>query len=257
MPSTTINDSSSLSDSPRSANDLTRRELLVGAGAGAAAIFLEPHGVQAQSPPNRTVVFSHTTVFTTADAVQHDVALAVDGDKIAAIGQTDDILKKYPQADIYDGRGKAVLPGLINCHAHLSATIARGFNEDFGFPNSYRLAMQPDSLLSQEEDSLMAVVGALEAIRTGSTTVVENVSGISSEAAALADTGLRWVFAESASDIENVPGPMSPELLAKSEAPRFSAKRRDEGLQRIDDLFSEMARRETGSYQRVSRRRTG
>ena len=31
---------------------------------------------------------------------------------------------------------------------------------------------------------------------------------------------------------------MSPELLAKSEAPRFSAKLRDAGMQRINDLFS-------------------
>jgi 5-methylthioadenosine/S-adenosylhomocysteine deaminase len=35
-----------------------------------------------------------------------------------------------------------------------------------------------------------------------------------------------------------VPGPMSPEGLAKSETPRFSPRLRDEGMQRIDDLFS-------------------
>jgi 5-methylthioadenosine/S-adenosylhomocysteine deaminase len=108
-----------------------------------------------------------------ADAVQHDVALAVEGDRIAAIGETDAILANYPQAAIYDGRGKALLPGLINCHAHLAATLARGFNEDFGFTNSYRLAIQPGSLLSAEEAALMAVMGALESIRCGVTTVVE------------------------------------------------------------------------------------
>ena len=55
---------------------------------------------------------------------------------------------------------------------------------------------------------------------------------------ALAKTGLRWVFAEGVRDSENVPGPLSPEGLAKSETPRFSPKLRDEGLQRINDLFS-------------------
>jgi cytosine/adenosine deaminase-related metal-dependent hydrolase len=84
----------------------------------------------------------------------------------------------------------------------------------------------------------MVVIGALEAIRTGTTTIVENSGGISRSAAALAKTGLRCVFAESIRDSENVAGPMSPEGLAKSEAPRFSAKLRDEGMQRIDDLFS-------------------
>jgi cytosine/adenosine deaminase-related metal-dependent hydrolase len=54
----------------------------------------------------------------------------------------------------------------------------------------------------------------------------------------LAQTGLRCVFAESIRDSENVAGPMSPEGLATSETPRFSPKLRDEGLQRISDLFT-------------------
>jgi cytosine/adenosine deaminase-related metal-dependent hydrolase len=217
---------------------ITRRDLLTGAGAGAAAFLLEPRGLtgQTQAPSNGAVVFSHTTVVN-ADAVRHDVALAVEGDTIAAIGPTDAVLEKYPRASVYEGRGKALLPGLINCHAHLGATLARGFNEDFGFPNSYRLAIRPESLLSDEEATLMAVIGALESIRCGTTTVVEYSGGIGSSAAALADTGLRWVFAESVRDVENGAGPVSAESLARSEAPRFSAKLRDEGLKRAHDLF--------------------
>jgi cytosine/adenosine deaminase-related metal-dependent hydrolase len=237
MPASTVHRSSPLSQSKRRSANISRRELLAGAGAGAAALLLEQRGIQAQPPSSRTVVFSHTTVVT-VDAVQDEVALAVDGDKIAAIGATDAILKRYPNADVYDGRGKALLPGLINCHAHLAATLARGFNEDFGFPNSARLAIQPASLLQGEEGTLMVTIGALEAIRTGTTTIVENSGGIGRHAAALAQTGLRCVFAESIRDSENVAGPMSPEGLAKSAAPKFSPKLRDEGLQRITDLFA-------------------
>jgi 5-methylthioadenosine/S-adenosylhomocysteine deaminase len=228
---------SSPSESPRSAIEFSRRELLAGAGAGAAALLLEQSGLHAQTPSTGTVVFSHTTVIS-ADAVQNDVALAVQSGKIVAIGPTDQVLKKYPNADVYEGRGKALVPGLVNCHAHLAATLARGFNEDFGFPNSARLAVQPNSLLQGEEATLMVTVGALEAIRTGTTTIVENSGGIGRHAAALAKTGLRCVFAESVRDSENVAGPMSPGGLAKSEAPRFSPKLRDEGMQRISDLFS-------------------
>jgi 5-methylthioadenosine/S-adenosylhomocysteine deaminase len=216
--------------------NLSRREWLAGAGAGAAALLLEPGGVHAQ-PPATTVVFAHTTVVT-VDAVRDDVALAVQGDAIAAIGPTDQVLRRYPQAEVYDGRGKALFPGLINCHAHLGATLARGFNEDFGFPNSAKLAIQPGSLLQGEEATLMVTLGALEAIRTGTTTLVENSGGIARSAAALAQTGLRWVFAESIRDSENVAGPMSPEGLANSATPKFSARLRDEGMQRINDLFS-------------------
>jgi 5-methylthioadenosine/S-adenosylhomocysteine deaminase len=237
MPRSIIHRSSWPSPSARSSVNISRRQLLAGAGAGAAALLLEPSGVQAQATPSRIVVFSHTTLVN-VDGVQQDVALAVDGDRIVAIGPTDGILRTYPQSDVYDGRGKALLPGLINCHAHLAETLARGFNEDFGFPNSARLAIRPASLLQGEEATLMVTIGALEALRTGTTTIVENTGGISRSAAALAQTGLRCVFAESIRDSENVAGPMSPEGLAKSVAPRFSPKLRDEGMQRINDLFT-------------------
>ena len=215
---------------------LSRRELLAGAGAGAAALLVDPSTLRAQPAP-RAIVFRNTTVVN-ADVVQNDVALAVAGDRIVAIGPTDAVMKSYPNADVYDGRGKALFPGLINCHAHLTATLQRGFNEDFGFPNSAKLPVQPGSLLQGEEATLMTVVGALEAIRTGTTTFVENAGGIGRYAAALSTTGLRWVFAESIRDSENVPGPLSPEGLAKGETPRFSQKLREDGMQRITDLFS-------------------
>lgn len=238
--------SSKRSRSHRNTVGVSRRELLAGASAGAAALLLEPRSIHAQPASNRTVVFSNTTVVTTVDDVRRDVALAIEGDKIAAIGSSDEILKRYPRAEVYDGRGKALIPGLINCHAHLAATLARGFNEDFGFPNSARLAIQPTSLLQGEEATLMVTIGALEAIRTGTTTIVENSGGIGRHATALAQTGLRCVFAESVRDSENVAGPMSPEGLAKSEAPKFSPKLRDEGLQRINDLFTTWHRAKEG-----------
>ena len=108
---------------------ISRRQLFAGAGAGAAALLGNERGVQAQSPPCKPIVFTHATVVN-VDAVQDDVAMAIAADRIAAIGPTDTVLRTYPNADVYDGRGKALFPGLINCHAHLAATPAwlrRGF----------------------------------------------------------------------------------------------------------------------------------
>ena len=226
-----------------SAPTLNRRELLATAGAGAATLLFEGRDAQAQ-PGAAGVVFTHVDV-ANPDLVQRDVALAVAGGRITAIGPTDEVLAKFPRAEVYDGRGKALLPGLINCHAHLAQAISRGFNEDFGFPNSYKLPVSPTSLMSREENTLMAVVAAIEAIRTGSTTVVENVGGILPEASELAKTGLRWVFAESATDREGG-SPMSPEILARGEAPRFSPAMRDDGLKRIADLHSAWHGKEGG-----------
>ncbi len=227
--------------------ELTRRQLLTAAGAGAAALMLESAGARAQTPrpqAARPTLFTHTTVVT-VDGQLDDVALAVENGVIAAIGPTEPLQARYPGAEVYDGRGKALFPGLINCHSHLSATIERGFNEDFGFPNNLKLAVQPNSLLAPEERVLMSVIGMLEAMKTGTTTIIENVGGIAREARALADTGLRCVFAESFNDRDGA-GVMSAELLAKSEKPTFSAKARDEGMQRIADLHTAWHGKENG-----------
>jgi cytosine/adenosine deaminase-related metal-dependent hydrolase len=120
----------------------------------------------------------------------------------------------------------------------LRETIGRGFNEDFGFPNSAKLTVRPESLLQGDEKTLMVTVGALEAIKTGTTSIVEFAGGIAPYAAALAQSGLRCVFAESVADSENVPGPLSSEGLASSQTPKFSAARRDEGMKRISDLYA-------------------
>src|ERR1700759_539363 len=123
---------------------LDRRQLLAGAATG--AVLLAQNAGAQPAPGTRATVFTHITVLVTADQVHDDVGLAIANGKIAAMGPSDQILAQYPGADVYDGRGKAVMPGLTNCHAHLTATIERGFNEDFGFPNSAHLALSPSRL---------------------------------------------------------------------------------------------------------------
>ena len=181
-------------------------------------------------------MFTNTTV-ANPDAVQDDVALAVEGNRIVAIGPTDEVLADYPDAEQYEGRDKALFPGLINCHAHMRAVVARGFNEDFGFPNTANLAISPASLLEGEEGNLMVQVAALEAIRTGTTTIVEYTGNIQRQAAALADSGLRCVFAEGIRDAENVPGPISTRAMARDG-------------QRDAPVLGEAARRGPAAHQR-------
>ena len=224
--------------------DISRRQLLTGAGAGVAALLLEQSGLEArpQAPQGgqaagRPVVFTHTTVVSTVTTVQDDVALVVQGGQVAEIGPTDPILAKYPNPDLYDGRGKAILPGLINTHQHMSAVLSRGFNEDYGFPNHVQLPVQPGRLLEGDENTLMIRVAALESMRTGTTTIVEYTGNIMPHASALAESGLRCVLAEGVNDREEA-GVMSLDLLARSTTPRFSQKLREDGLQRINDLFS-------------------
>lgn len=227
---------------------LNRREFLAGAGTVLGAGMLPRTELFAQNTSGDATVFTHTTVVSN-DAERRtfrDVAVAVQNGLISAIGDSDALLAQFPQAEHIDGRRKALLPGLINCHAHLAATVAKGFNEDFGFPNSLQLPESPESLLASDEATVMSVLAAIEGLRAGTTTMVQNVGGIARDAEALAATGQRWVFAESVRDITTVDGPMSPPRLAASVPPQFSDQLREEGMQRISDLHSRWHGRDNG-----------
>jgi 5-methylthioadenosine/S-adenosylhomocysteine deaminase len=50
------------------------------------------------------------------DTVLYGAALAIVGDRIAALGPTETVLSRFPDAGIVDGRGKLVMPGFANVH---------------------------------------------------------------------------------------------------------------------------------------------
>lgn len=55
-----------------------------------------------------------------------DGAVAVEGDRIVAVGATAELRRRYPEAEWLDARGMVIMPGLINTHMHLYSTFARG-----------------------------------------------------------------------------------------------------------------------------------
>ena len=153
------------------------------------------------------VTLVHDATIVTADdagTIHHGAALAVDGGRIAAIGPTVEMLARYPTAERVDGRGRAVFPGLANTHTHLSRVLARGIYEDLSPPHrppfAGGLAPLPTPALGHDEERVMVLLGALEAIRSGTTLVLEEASGIDAYAAPLADTGLRLLLCERAWD---------------------------------------------------------
>jgi cytosine/adenosine deaminase-related metal-dependent hydrolase len=182
-----------------------------------------------------TTLFVNATIVT-VDAerrVLHDSALAVDGDRITAIDETAVVQKAHPQAVRVDLRGKVLLPGLVNCHAHLTLTVNRGITEDLSYPPRIRQPTYVRDSLSADDTTALALLGALEALKGGTTTVVENAQGIGRYAAALVGTGLRWVFAEHSRDAVTPAGWRTGEAVVE-----FSASAREVALQRMHDLFS-------------------
>ncbi|MBX6376096.1 MAG: amidohydrolase family protein [Acetobacteraceae bacterium] len=152
------------------------------------------------------IVIHSTTVVTGDDAgtIHHDGAIAIEGNRIAAVGPSEAVRARFPGADLVDGRDRAVLPGFANIHTHLGMTLARGVFEDLSPPHvppfCGGLSPLPLPRLSAEEGAVMCQLGALEAIRSGTTAVLEDGANIANYAQQMVDTGLRMLLAERAWD---------------------------------------------------------
>ena len=68
------------------------------------------------------VVISGGRVFTAAAGPPWVAALAIRGDRIAAVGSQDELLTRFPGARRVDVEGRTVVPGLIDAHNHYLAT---------------------------------------------------------------------------------------------------------------------------------------
>ncbi len=187
-----------------------------------------------------TIVIANTTIVTGNPdrAVLHDAGIAISEDRIVSLGPAEEVQQAYPDAEVVDGRGKAVFPGLINCHTHLLATGDRGILEDFGFPTRLSFPVSARSLLSGEERQTLALLGALESVRSGVTCLLEISADVAGYAHDLAATGLRLVLAENINDVD--------ETQAREGVYRFDEAKADAGLQRSADLVESWHGRQQG-----------
>ena len=74
-------------------------------------------GAHAQPAP--VTVLHNARIYTVNPDQPTAEALAFAGDRILAVGTEDDLLEAYPDARRLDARGRTVVPGLIDAHAHL------------------------------------------------------------------------------------------------------------------------------------------
>ena len=121
--------------------------------------------------------------------------LGIAGGKIAYIGKT--APENQPQT-IIDGTGMVAIPGLINCHTHLSTSILRNFLDDCTKTEALeQLLMRQDKL-----DNRAAKAGALlsiaECLRFGITSVSDLYYFPEATAEAVAESGIKANIALSA-----------------------------------------------------------
>lgn len=183
---------------------------------------------------SRPLIVHGATIVTGDDAgtLYPDGALVVADGRLVAIGDAADVMAHYPTAERVDARGRVIFPGFANTHTHLPRVLARGIYEDLSPPHTPPftggLAPLPLPSLSVDEERSMALLGALEAIRSGTTLVLEEGAHLERYADALADTGLRLVLCERAWDRAHAsigqPGPFEQDpALAEAGLTRMRA----------------------------------
>ena len=55
-----------------------------------------------------------------------DAAVVTDGELVAAVGDSEEMKRRFPDAKSVDCFGKIILPGFICSHHHFYSTMARG-----------------------------------------------------------------------------------------------------------------------------------
>ncbi len=120
-------------------------------------------------------------------------AVLVRDDKIIDIGDANTLRAKYPEEDFRDFGIAALMPGLVDTHTHLEYSALRGLLYDIPYV-AWKLQMSKKVQRFTYKDWMdSAQLGALEAVRSGITTIADITStGASFHAAN--DVGLRGII---------------------------------------------------------------
>ena len=102
--------------------------------------------------------------------------LRVEGDQVVGRGAR---LTPRPGEAVEDCTGKLILPGLVCAHTHMYSALARGMPAPKAAPRSFpeilgKVWWKLDQALDQESIYYSALVGAIEAVRCGTTTIVDH-----------------------------------------------------------------------------------
>jgi len=132
------------------------------------------------------------TVIADAETVIEDGAVVVSGDTIVAVGDAASLQDAYPSHD--QREFDLVAPGLIGGHVHSVQSLGRGIADDATLLDWLFEAVLPmEAAMDAEAMHAAAMLGYLECLASGTTTVVDHLSVHHADAAfdAAIDTGIR------------------------------------------------------------------
>jgi len=164
----------------------------------------------------------------------------IENDLIVDVGAGDPP-KAFLHADqVLDAANMAVMPGMVNAHTHLFQTFIRGLADDKPLLEWLEAAIWPVAkALTPEEAYVAAMVGLMENIRGGATSVIDhqyihtdpfNDDGVCQAAE---ESGLRFLLARGWADMNYHPTFMEDQARIVSETTRLREKWQINGNGRI------------------------
>jgi 5-methylthioadenosine/S-adenosylhomocysteine deaminase len=130
-------------------------------------------------------------------------AVIIRGARIEALGEQAGLEREIDEADEkIDGRGMLAMPGLVNAHTHTFQSLLRGLADGKDLLSFLRDLIYPvTAVMTPEEIARGAAVSVLEAIKSGTTCLIDNLSADTSFettddiAQVMASSGIRGVVA--------------------------------------------------------------
>ena len=151
--------------------------------------------------PERVDTLIRGAVIVTQDEerrIIRDGALAIRGDRIAALGKRGELEDKVDAASVIDGRRFVITPGFIDAHIHITGDpLTRGYVPDDisdAFGDTLRRWVIPRYLAHTPADErLSARLAAVEMLRAGTTCFLEagTVRYLDEVAEGLVEAGIR------------------------------------------------------------------
>jgi 5-methylthioadenosine/S-adenosylhomocysteine deaminase len=181
-------------------------------------------GGQAGTPVSLLVTGGIVVTMDRSSRVFADGAIAVDGDRIVAVGTTDEITTLFTAAERIDARGQVVLPGLVNTHTHVPMTLYRGLADDLALTEWLARYVFPAEAktVSPEFVRIGARLGALEMIESGTTAFADMYYFEDDIADVTRAAGLRGVLGQTVIGFPVADAKTPAEALARADS--FIAK---------------------------------
>jgi 5-methylthioadenosine/S-adenosylhomocysteine deaminase len=126
--------------------------------------------------PETPILIRGAEILVSANAELESKDILISGGRIAAVQLPGQLDGHRLTARVIEGRRKLVIPGLVNAHYHSHDVLSRGMFEDIPLEVWIALAIMPPSRpLSTREVRLRTLLGAIECLRNGITTVQDMV----------------------------------------------------------------------------------